>query len=256
MDVLVSICVIGVLVSLMTPALSGIRETTRRVVCSSNVRQVGMGVSMFADAHRGMLPPTVTMAAGARPRSATAARGAAAPAWGPADAQVLRLPASAGSWDGLGLTYAGEYIPNPAVFYCPSHRGEHPFARYARDFTFSGSEIFGNYQFRGLPSSGAPILAMYPDRAGLIADGMRTASDVNHVVGANVLSGDMSVAWFTDSSEKVLAALPNQAGDAKADERVLAAWSAIDTQIAPQTPTGSGTGPGRNPFDPTRNTPR
>ncbi|MCQ6498005.1 type II secretion system protein, partial [Vibrio parahaemolyticus] len=46
-DVLVSIAVIAVLISILMPSLSLVRETTRRLVCSSNIRQHGMGLAMY-----------------------------------------------------------------------------------------------------------------------------------------------------------------------------------------------------------------
>src|SRR5690606_32180072 len=57
-DVLVSIAVITVLISLMMPAIRKATETAHRVVCSSNVRQIGMAMMMYADANQDYIPPT------------------------------------------------------------------------------------------------------------------------------------------------------------------------------------------------------
>src|SRR6187401_2774510 len=58
-DVLVTLAVISVLIGLLLPTLSGVRETTRQVVCRSNVRQIGFGIILFADDRAGKLPPSV-----------------------------------------------------------------------------------------------------------------------------------------------------------------------------------------------------
>ena len=252
MDVLVTISVVAVLITLMAPALSGIRETTRRVMCSSNSRQLGMGIAMFADAHNGMLP---TSAAASSVGGTSGPMGASASAgipWrapmGPADSVTIRLAQGVNAWDGLGWTYAGEYLPNPAIFYCPSHKGEYPFTKFAQAFTVNQGEIIGNYQYRGPGPSGTSLLAMFPARTAMLADGMRTVSDVNHSIGANVLSGDMSVAWYSDETIGAFSALANSPVDSSADARVLAAWSAIDQQIAPYAAgRDSGRPTGRTP---------
>lgn len=254
MDVLVSLTVMAVLLSLLAPALSGVRETTRRVVCGSNSRQLGMGLSMFADSHRGMLPDSVASLNRTTSPSSVGVARLSGPTLGAADSLALRLNpgVSGGSWDGLGMLYSGDFLPNPGVFYCPSHRGEHPLARYTSTFMLDQGEIIGNYQFRGTPPNGAMLLAMYPGRLGMIADGMRTVADVNHLIGANVLSGDMSVSWYSDETTQALAALSRSPNDAKASERVLAAWSAMDNQIAAYAVVPSTPDKGRDPLAPGR----
>src|SRR5688572_4605024 len=57
-DLLVSICVVALLIGLLAPSLRSVRETARRVVCSSNIRQMGIGVVLYAEANRDQIPPT------------------------------------------------------------------------------------------------------------------------------------------------------------------------------------------------------
>jgi len=55
-EVLVSIVIIAILLAIMLPAMSMVRESTRRVVCASNLRQVGLAMSIYADDNNGRIP--------------------------------------------------------------------------------------------------------------------------------------------------------------------------------------------------------
>lgn len=207
-DVLVSIAVISLLIGLLLPSLSAIRETTRRVVCASNVRQIGYGLSMYADDNRDYLPATVHRSKG------TSAL------YSSTDSMSVRLPISAQNippwgagaeafWDGIGLMYEREYLPAPKVFYCPSHKGEHPFERYAKLWRGSRYEIVCNYQYRGWGPNGEKRFSrIVPPHAALLTDGMRTIEDFNHAPGMNVLFADLSVEYLVDSAGSVTGLLP------------------------------------------------
>jgi len=55
-ELLVVIAIIGILVGLLLPGIQAARESSRRTNCSSNIRQLGLGILNFAEAHRGHLP--------------------------------------------------------------------------------------------------------------------------------------------------------------------------------------------------------
>lgn len=196
--------VVGVLIAIMLPSLAAVRETAHQVVCRSNVRQLGYGVEMYAEANKRFIPRTITLANGSELSFQT---------------MTLRFrPGQPGleylqdeQWDGLGLLYLDEYLPAPKLFYCPSHRGQNRFPEYADRWASDEGEVVGNFQYRGRGPSGIGMtfnLDQIKPSGALVVDGLRSQADFNHQVGANVLRADLSVSWFVDSGRTVSAALP------------------------------------------------
>jgi len=56
-EMLVVVAIIGVLISLVLPAIQAGREAARRAACSSNLRQIGLAISTF-ESTKGYYPPT------------------------------------------------------------------------------------------------------------------------------------------------------------------------------------------------------
>lgn len=56
LELLVVISIIAILASLLLPALKEANETSRGILCSSNMKQMALGVSMYADDKSGWLP--------------------------------------------------------------------------------------------------------------------------------------------------------------------------------------------------------
>jgi len=226
-DVLVTMAVIAVLMSILMPTLSSVRETARQVVCRSNVRQMGIGLTQFAQDHADHLPRSV-FTDDTTPGN-----------YKPWETMKLRVvPGSA--WDGLGYLYSEEYTPAPLVFYCPSHKGEHPYVVYEDAWGSDQGLIIGNYQYRGrAPAAGVPAtpgnrtdrLSAMSANITLIADGFRTQSDFNHELGAgsfgaNLFRADSSVAWFTEHSSGAIADIPKDTTAAPSEYDQV--WQELD----------------------------
>ena len=228
-DVLVSIAVVAVLLAVMMPSLNAVRETAHRVICRSNVRQVGFGIELYAQAHAEHLPYTIFAEEGDPDGGSQ-----------PEEMMALRLRSTASGpshWDGLGHLFAGDYLPAPLIFYCPSHHGDNSFDDYAPLWSSTDGQILGNYHYRGIGSNGSSRLdriQMESPRSALVADGMRTLRDFNHLVGTNVLRADLSVDWFGDNGT-LAALLQSDGGGNHHDENLYEAWNRLD----------AGTGGGR-----------
>ncbi len=238
-DVMVSVAVLGVLIALLLPSLSTVQETARRVACRSNVRQIGLGVAMYAQDHRGFLPPSVFVPS--LEMQSDQASGSALPGEAQFDRTMsVRLPADQAQlpdsegWDGVGLIYRLEYAHAVKVFYCPSHTGEHPLRRYASLWDDPGVEVVGNYQYRASGPSGregvptSRLDQIVPQTAALISDGLQTRMDYSHKVGANLFRADLSVVWFDDATRRMSGGL-SAVKDDTSSGKVESAWEAIDS---------------------------
>jgi prepilin-type processing-associated H-X9-DG protein len=59
LEVLVSVGILAVVLSIVLPAFRHVRESARSVVCKSNMRVIGQGVSNYASRYKGYLMPSV-----------------------------------------------------------------------------------------------------------------------------------------------------------------------------------------------------
>lgn len=236
-DVLVSIAVIGVLIALLLPTLSHVRESTRRIICQSNLRQVGLGIAQYADEWSDFLAPSQFYLPDAPPPSNGTQL---------SEMMTLRIEAEPGArspnWDGLGLLYSTFQLRAPEIFYCPSHYGSHAFQEYALGWRADAPELIGNYHYRGVGPNGAKRLrSVEPVRAALVTDGLRTTRDVNHRVGMNVLRADLSVSWFSDMDGEISMLLGSAPGGEPVANTIMSdVWRRIDAPVGSRPTNGGG----------------
>lgn len=242
-DLLVSIAVMAVLIGIMLPSISSAQEAARRVVCRSNVRQIGLGMVMFANDHDGRLPESVfldpSIFANSASISTTQLTG------GESSSDLTRMVAlrvapgdpklAAGGWDGLGHLHALGYTNAPRAFYCPSHKGENTFSRFARAWDGGSVELVGNYHYRGYGPTRTGrftnlIYDIEPPSAAILADGLQTRFEWNHVGGVNIFRADLSADWFVDGGMRIQAELPETKDNTTANNAAIAnVWRTFDT---------------------------
>ena len=55
-ELLVVVAIIGILASLLLPSLTKAKEATKRAVCLSNLKQIGLGLAIYTDGNESTLP--------------------------------------------------------------------------------------------------------------------------------------------------------------------------------------------------------
>jgi competence protein ComGC len=230
-DVLVTLAVVVILIALLLPSLGRVRETAHQVICRSNVRQIGIGISMYAEDNSDRMMSSVHVLPD----------GNVGRPW---DTSLLRLAPQqvsniAGPWDGVGRLYQFDYLPAPKLFYCPSHHGRNGFRDYEDEWAArSPSVISGNYQYRGrgplasalpgaMPIPQTLFLSQISPGSAILADSMRTKSDFNHRTGTNVLRANNSVDWYGDSRGRLISLLPRE-GEQPQGSQFESLWRNLD----------------------------
>ncbi len=224
-DVLVSVSVIALLIAIMLPSISMVRESARRVICSSDMRQIGLGMNLYAEDNKGTLPSSVFI---------EEVGNTAYPIF-PQLMDTVRTSENDydphkewGQWDGLGLLFFKGYVSAPGVFYCPSHTGSHTPDRYEGTWDLEGTtEIVSNFQFRGVGPNGQRKIYSMNSLDAVVTDSLRSIEDLNHDNGLNVLAAGLSVKWFDDVDSRIVESIMSRTAETEADDTTQA-WQIFD----------------------------
>jgi len=111
-ELLVVIASIAILAAMLLPALAAAKQRAWTIACNSNLHQISLGMTMFADDHHGLYPES----------------GGVIP-WGQTDPHTHQA-----SW----MEQISAYVQNTNVYHCPANR-EQPISSQSPFNYFNGA---------------------------------------------------------------------------------------------------------------------
>jgi prepilin-type N-terminal cleavage/methylation domain-containing protein len=130
-ELLVVIAIIAMLLAIIMPAMNKAKQMVKRVVCSSNIRQIGIGLRSYADVYSGKLLPMTHINGNAvccysdNLASAHSTASATAPIqpWMTVITHLLTAGIPAPTEPkalNLAMLYKYDFFSKPEAFYCPA----------------------------------------------------------------------------------------------------------------------------------------
>ena len=186
-ELLVVIAIIALLMAILAPVLHRARMQAQRVSCASNIRQIGTGISLYAQDFDGVIPPMNEV----RPLQT--------------EGHYTRWFKSAdATWWNVGFVFKAGILKDGKVFYCPSPDVRFKYKNYSKPVFPSSSPLVSNPCTR-MSYMYNPVCVSLEDRqrkfrelsqlsAGetlLLVDSVLDGS-VAHMGGRNILVGDFS----------------------------------------------------------------
>lgn len=160
-ELLVVISIIALLVAILLPTLASARESARRAICMSNLRQVGIGSSLYLSDFKGLYPTTPY-----RVRTGNAYAGDDF-SWDDVARSGIPTPTDNRSgWYQLRLL---QHVPDKAIT-CPALSDDSDVVneltnlgpRYRLSFAYRYNTVEGNNELPTPPGNGSSALAAYP----------------------------------------------------------------------------------------------
>jgi len=120
-ELLVVIAIIAILAALLLPALARAKERALRINCVSNLKQIGVGIVMYAGDNNDYVPLCGLRQHGTLDNTS----------------YVCGVHGGGGSlsygYCNVAMLFGAKLIPNPKVFYCPSNKSsDHIYENYTQ----------------------------------------------------------------------------------------------------------------------------
>lgn len=209
-ELLVVLSIVMVLTSLLMPGITHARHAAYRLMCASNLRQIGVAIFLRGEDENGLLPESHMQETGRFEEMCAVNTG------------VTEDPTRQPTYDGLGRLWERRYLDSPQCLYCPAHHHEHTFESDGAYYqSLDGSflrRIHSNYHYTGpcrITADGQvqPSAFRNLNRAGrllLVSDALRSREDFNHENGVNLLFSDGSTIWEADTESRMFLSLPSE----------------------------------------------
>ena len=173
LELLIVIGIIAVLMGILLPVIAKARESSRRTVCLSNLRQIALAMNTYADHHKGRLP----------------------------NGNPPQTPNDYDATNAVLVRLNQDYVKSPAVFHCPSDEDPIPEAIATADQTLPNSArvSYDFYSIWWMPEFGPKLWRVTEAPIGWDLNGgdpNPLNKDRNHgPAGGNVVFGDSHAEW-------------------------------------------------------------